>query len=188
MVRHVNRFEGGEPCRGRRAGRSTCWSNYTIIDPADPPDPPEQDYYIDGNYTIWGVGLVTFGPPTAAQQAWIANPANYSNLSTFPSDWVSFGFPMAQTPISLWEFVTWVKNQLLLTEQGISGANAWRIGGVTGTGDFFWSDTSTITGTSAADALLGTGAAETLKGGAGNDTINGGAGSDALRGGDGETI
>jgi hypothetical protein len=90
---------------------------YTIIDPADPPDPPEQDYYLtaDGKYTIWGVGLITFGPPTAAQQAWIADPAN-SDLSTFPTDWVSMGFPMAQTPLSLWEHVTWVKNQVLLTE------------------------------------------------------------------------
>ena len=82
---------------------------YTFLDPGPlqdpplPPDPPEDDYYItaDGNYTIWGVGLITFGPPTEAQQDWIADPANYSDLSTFPTDWVSFGFPMAPDVISL---------------------------------------------------------------------------------------
>jgi Ca2+-binding RTX toxin-like protein len=159
--------------------------NYTIIDPADPPEPPEQDYYIDGNYTIWGIGLVTFGPPTAAQQAWIADPANYSDLSTFPTDWVSYGFPLPQTAISLWEFVTWVKNQVLLTEQGVSGANSWSIGGLTGTGTFYWSDVSVTNGTNAGQTLIGTGAAETLNGLGGNDTLNGGGGSDALRGGAG---
>ncbi len=164
--------------------------NYTIIDPADPPDPPEQDYYVteDDKYTIWGVGLVTFGLPTAEQQAWIANPANLSNasnLSTFPTDWVSFGFPMAQTPLSLWEFVTWVKNQVLLTEQGVTGADAWSIGGQTGTGTFYFSDVSVTNGTNAGQTLNGTSSAETLNGRGGNDTLNGGGGSDALRGGTG---
>lgn len=161
---------------------------YTVVDAADPPDPPELDYYLseDGKYTIWGVGLITFGAPTPDQQSWIADPGNYSNLSSFPTDWVSFGFPMTPLPaISIWEYVNWVKDQVLLTEQGVSGATAWSIAGQTGTGDFFWSDVSTINGTSAGDALLGTGAAETLKGGGGNDTLNGGGGSDELRGGDG---
>jgi Ca2+-binding RTX toxin-like protein len=166
---------------------------YTIIDPAgppyndNPPDPPEHDYYVtaDGKYTIWGVGLVTFGSPTAAQQAWIANPANYSNLATFPTDWVSFGFPMAQTPLSLWEFVTWVKDQLLLTEQGVTGANAWSIGGLTGTGNFYWSDVAAENGTNVGETLTGTNVAETLNGLGGNDTLNGEGGSDALNGGDG---
>ena len=168
---------------------------YTLLDPGplqDPPqpaDPPEDDYYVttDGKYTIWGVGLITFGPPTAAQQAWIADPANYSDLSTFPTDWVSFGFPMAQTSISYWQGVTWVKNQVLLTEQGVSGANAWSIGGLSGTvtDTFYWSDVSVTNGTNAGETMNGTSIAETLNGLGGNDILNGGGGSDALYGGEG---
>ena len=163
--------------------------NYTVVDAADPPDPPELDYYHseDGKITIWGVGLITFGAPTAAQQSWIADPGNYSNLSSFPTDWVSFGFPMTPIPaISIWEYVNWVKNQVLLTEQGVSGATAWSIGGLTGTGEFFWSDVSVTTGTTAGETLNGTSSAETLIGLGGNDTLNGGDGSDTLRGGPGK--
>ena len=43
-------------------------AGYTVIR-ATPGDPPQDDYYEMGNYTIWGVGLITFGPHTAAQQA-----------------------------------------------------------------------------------------------------------------------
>ena len=169
---------------------------YTIIDPAgppysdDPPDPPEQDYFVSGNYTIWGVGLITFGPPTAAQQAWLANPANLShpsNLSTFPTDWVSFGFPRDVSPISLWQGATMVADTVALTEQGISGAASWSIGGVVGAfpGTFFWSDVSVNNGTGVGETINGTNSAETLNGLGGDDTLNGGGGSDALHGGAG---
>jgi Ca2+-binding RTX toxin-like protein len=159
-------------------------SGYTIIDP-DTSGLPEQDYFTTGNYTIWGIGLITFGPPTAAQQAWIADSANYANLSTFPTDWVSFDFPQATTPLSLWQGATMVKNTVTLTEQGIENADSWSIGGLTGTGTFYWSDVSVTNGTSAGETLTGTNNAETLNGLGGNDTLNGGAGSDALHGGDG---
>lgn len=169
--------------------------DYTIIDPAPlqdpplPPDPPEQDYYVtvDGKYTIWGVGLITFGSPTDAQQDWIADPTNYSDLSDFPTDWVSFGFPLPPISITLWEGVTWVKDQVLLTEQGVSGANSWSIGGLTGTATdiFYWSDVSVTNGSGAGETLNGTNAAETLNGLGGNDELNGGGGSDALHGGAG---
>ncbi|MEO6255204.1 MAG: calcium-binding protein [Sphingomicrobium sp.] len=160
-------------------------AGYTVIDPADPPDTPDQDYYIEGNYTIWGVGLVTFGPPTAAQQAWIADSSNYGSLADFPTDYVSFGFPLAQTPLSLWQSVTVIRDQLLLNEQGFSGANSWSIGGVTGTGDFYWSDAAVINGTDVGQTLTGTAVAETLNGLGGDDTLIGGGGSDALHGGTG---
>src|SRR5580765_8715991 len=68
-------------------------TGYTVIDPS-PGDPAQDDYYVMGNLTIWGVGLITFGAPTAAQQLWLADGTNYSDLSTFPGDWVSFGFPI----------------------------------------------------------------------------------------------
>jgi len=166
-------------------------ATYTFIDPANPPDPPQNDYYVtaDNLYTIWGVGLVTFGLPTAAQQAWLSDSDNLlsaSSLSTFPTDWVSFGFPYpANTSIPLWELVTWVDNQVLLTEQGVSNADAWSIGGLSGTGTFYFSDISVTNGTSTGETLNGGSAAETLNGLGGDDTLNGGGGSDALHGGDG---
>lgn len=165
--------------------------NYTILDPPSlldppqPPDPPEEDYYVtaDGKYTIWGVGLITFGPPTTDQQTWIANPPG--PLSTFPTDYVSFGYPLPIISITLWEGVTWVKDQVLLTEQGVSGADSWSIGGSTGTDTFYWSNVSVTNGTVAGETLNGTSNAETLNGLGGNDILNGGGGSDALHGGAG---
>src|SRR5215210_931475 len=164
---------------------------YTVIDPvgdptADPPippDPPEQDYYELDGYTIWGVGLITFGPPTLPQQNWIASPPG--GLSTFPTDYVSFGYPMAQTPLTIWRGVTWVRDQVLLTEQGIQGANEWRIGALGGSDTFYWSDASVIDGSNAGETLNGTAKAETLNGLDGNDILIGGGGSDALHGGAG---
>jgi Ca2+-binding RTX toxin-like protein len=154
-------------------------------------DPPESDYYISGNYTIWGSGLVTLGPPTASQIAWFADPANLtdpSKLSTFPTDWISWGFPIAPgTSFTIWEGVTFIADKLLITEQGFSGADAYRMGDgfLTGSGTFFFSDTAHTAGTSASETVNGTPFAETLSGRGGNDTLNGGEGSDALHGGNG---
>jgi Ca2+-binding RTX toxin-like protein len=169
-------------------------AGYTIIesgdpeaDPPIPPDPPQDDYYEVDGYTIWGVGLITFGPPTAEQRAWLAdsNNLNSAALVSFPTDYVNFGFPMDYTPLTLWEGVTWVADQVLLTEQGISGAFYWRIGGLSGSGPFYWSDVSVTNGTNAGETMNGTGDAETLNGLGGNDILNGGGGSDALHGGTG---
>ena len=171
------------------AGQINLLATYTFIPPADPPDPPELDYYTtdDGLYTIWGIGLITFGPPTQDQQDWIAVPAQYSDLSTFPTDYVTFGgFPIA-TPdsIPLWERVTRVNDQVLLTEQGVSGADSWSIGGHAGTGTFYFSDLLATDGTSVGETLDGTTAAETLNGLGGSDALHGGAGNDVLNGGGG---
>ena len=172
-------------------GQINLLATYTFIEPADPPDPPEQDYYTtdDGLYTIWGVGLITFGQPTQAQKDWIADQTNYSDLSTFPTDYVAFGgFPIAaQDSIALWERVTRVNDQVLLTEQGVVGADSWSIRGLTGTGTdtFYWSDVLVTNGTNASQTLNGTSSAETLNGRGGNDTLNGLGGSDALHGGTG---
>ena len=167
-------------------------AGYTVIR-ATPGDPPQDDYYEMGNYTIWGVGLITFGPHTAAQQAWIANPDNlltHETLSTFPTDWVSFGFPMGQSDITIWPSAAMVADRVLLTEQGIKGAVLWSIGGVSGffPNTFYWSDVIVTNGTSSGETMNGTNAAETLNGLGGNDTLIGGNGSDALHGGTGNDI
>ena len=170
-------------------GQINLLATYTFIDPSDPPDPPGQDYYTteDHLYTIWGIGLITFGLPTQAQIDWVADPSHYSNLSTFPGDYVTFGDYPISTPgsIPLWEHVTRVNDQVLLTEQGVSGADSWSIGGLTGTSTFYWSDVLVTNGTDASQTLNGTDVAETLNGLGGADTLNGGGGSDALHGGAG---
>jgi Ca2+-binding RTX toxin-like protein len=171
------------------AGAINLLATYTLLPPSDPPDPPELDYYTteDGLYTIWGVGLITFGEPTQAQKDWIADPAHYSDLSTFPGNYVAFGgFPITtQNTIPLWELVTWVNNQVLLTDQGVQGADSWSIEGLSGTGTFYWSDVLVTDGTNVGDTLTGTSDAETLNGLGGNDTLNGLGGDDALHGGAG---
>ena len=167
-------------------------AGYKFIDP-DPSDPAEMDYYEMGNLTIWGVGLVTFGPPTPAQQAWIADGAHYADLSTFPSDWVSIGFPVYYpnatyyaAPIAIWPAAGFVDG-VIVNEQGVKGADSWSINGVTGTGPyFFFSDAHVMNGSGAGETLTGTASGETLNGFGGNDTLIGNAGSDALHGGDGD--
>ena len=118
--------------------------DYTILD-IQGETPPEEDFYETNGYTIWGVGLITSGPPTDAQKAWMANIANNSDLSTFPTDWISFGFSTTQwEEIEIWTGGLWVEGALV-TDQGIT-APAWRIGGVTGSGTYYWSEGSIIDG------------------------------------------
>ena len=156
---------------------------YTILD-RNSADPVEEDYYVSSGLTVWGIGLITFGPPTQAQKDWIADPANYADLSTFPTNWVSFGFPLFLPEIEIWAGATWVEG-VLINEQGIKGAVGYSIDGFTGSGTFFYSDLRTIDGTAAGETLGGTDIAETLNGLGGDDTVVGGGGSDALHGGDG---
>ena len=166
-------------------------AGYTIIDP-DPNDPAEMDYYEMGNLTYWGVGLITFGPPTAAQQDWIADGANYSDLSTFPTDWISVGFPAYYpnatyyaAPISIWPAAGMI-GSTIVNDQGVKNAQSWSINGDTGSGSyFFFSDAYVTNGTGVGETLNGTSGPETLNGLGGNDTLIGGAGSDALHGGAG---
>ena len=161
-------------------------AGYTIYDPA-PGALPQDDYFLYGNYTVWGVGLITFGPPTAQQVAWMTTIASNSNLATFPGDWIRFSStfpPNSVGPIEVWSGGTRIAG-VLLTEQSIRGAQSWSIGGLSGTAAFYWSDLVSLNGTASADTINGTSAAETINGGSGNDVLNGGGGADAIYGGDG---
>lgn len=169
---------------------------YTIYD-AVPGALPQDDYFeLDvstghPNYsgiTVWGVGLISFGSPTAGQIAFMANLASNSDLAAFPGDWISFGFPnYGQGPIEVWTHGTWVQG-VLITPEGVAGGSAWSIAGFDNPTDaafFFWSDLIVTPGTDAGESMNGTSAAETLQGMGGNDILIGGDGSDALYGGAG---
>src|SRR5689334_23338933 len=84
-------------------------AGYTIL-ALDGPTLPQDDYY----GSIWGVGLIDYGGNFEAETSWMANLATNSDLSTFPGDWVSFGFttPAQQFPeIEIWEGPTdtWIR-------------------------------------------------------------------------------
>ena len=65
----------------------------------DGPTPPEDDFYqfsdSPGTLAIWGIGLVSFGPATDAQIAFMANLGTSTDLSAFPGDFVAIGFSAA---------------------------------------------------------------------------------------------
>jgi Ca2+-binding RTX toxin-like protein len=167
---------------------------YTILY-LNGPTLPQDDYYTigtpSGTVTFWGVGLISFGLPTSQQTDWMANLANNSDPSTFPGDWVSFGFstPVQQAgEVEIWPGGAWIAG-VLISDQGVFGGDSWSIGGLTsspGGSDFYWSDIAVTNGTAASETLNGSNGAETLNGLSGDDTLNGGAGADALHGGTGD--
>jgi len=167
-------------------------AGYTILD-LDGPTLPQDDYYEmftpAGLVTVWGVGLITLGGATDQEIAWMANVDTNSDLSTFPGDWISFGFtsPVQQAA----EIEIWPGGMiagLRFTDQGVSGADAWSIGGynsAAGASSFYWSDFNVTNGSSAGETLTAGADPATLNGLGGDDTLIGGTGSDALHGGDG---
>ena len=169
---------------------------YTIYDPV-PGALPQDDYFeLDvstghpsySSITVWGVGLISFGSPTAGQIAFMADLASNSDLAAFPGDWISFGFPnYGQSPIEVWTHGTWVQG-VLITPEGVDGGSAWSIAGFDNPSDgafFFWSNLIVTPGSESGETMNGTDAAETLQGMGGNDILIGGDGSDALHGGAG---
>jgi Ca2+-binding RTX toxin-like protein len=192
------------------------------LDPANP-TAPQNDYIIvqtgfriysdaDSYYTqivIWGVGLVSFGPVTAQQQAFMANSGSTTDLSTFPGDWVAFGFSSQQ----LDHFQYGVKNGLVyvtsetspmitltpdaIAVTGVTSAGAyfgWDFGAdqftstSNSTSSLFYSDLTVTNGTANADVMNGTDGPETLLGLASNDHLTGNGGGDRLDGGGGNDL
>src|SRR4051794_14806448 len=87
MIPFLNQIESlGVPMPRIPQGPIDLLVTYTAV-PPNAGDTRDQDYYVteDGKYTIWGVGLITFGAPTADQLSWMANLAN-TDLTTFPTD------------------------------------------------------------------------------------------------------
>ena len=76
-------------------------AGYTLYDAA-PGATPADDYFLYGSYTVWGSGLITFGSPTDPQIAFMSDITHHS-LSSFPGDYISFGFPITSPgPIEVW--------------------------------------------------------------------------------------
>jgi Ca2+-binding RTX toxin-like protein len=189
-------------------------------DPSSPV-PPEQDYIIvqtgfpvyssaTSSYSqivIWGVGLVSFGPVTAAQTTFMANLGSTPDLSQFPGDYVAFGF--SSTHLDHFQYgvkagyvyVTSETNPMIsisvdgMSVLGTSSPAAFfgmDFGGFVATSassvGLFYSDLTTTTGTTGADTMNGTSGPETLKGNSGNDHLIGNGGGDHLIGGAGNDL
>jgi Ca2+-binding RTX toxin-like protein len=185
----------------------------------DDPTAPEDDYVVVDtgfpvHYTaalsysqivIWGVGLVSFGPVTPEQTAFMASLGATPDLSTFPGDYAAFGFSSQQ----LEHFQYGVKDgyvyvtsetspMISITPDGLSvlGATApdaffgMDFGGFQATSDsavnLFFSDLDVTSGTAGSNTMNGTNGPETLLGLDGNDHLIGNDGGDHLDGGAGK--
>ncbi len=51
--------------------------------------------------TVWAVGLISFGPPTAEQIAFIAGAGPGTDPAGFPGDYIAAGFPHAQNDFEI---------------------------------------------------------------------------------------
>lgn len=193
------------------------------LDPGSPVA-PEDDYFVvqtgfpihynaQSYYTeivIWGVGLISFGPVTAEQTAFMANLGISTDLSLFPGDYAAFGFSDQQ----LNSFQYGIKPDFLYVGQGQTtlftitpdGLNVLNVfgdpqyfgfdfGGVQGTSTssstpagLFFSDLDVTSGTGVPDTMVGTDGPETLIGLGGNDHLIGNGGGDRLEGGAGNDL
>ena len=188
------------------------------LDPSNPVA-PQDDYIVvqtgfpiysnaHSSYSqivIWGVGLVSFGPVTAAQTAFMANLGTAPDLSAFPGDFVAFGFSSQQLEHFQYGvkdgyvYVTSETNPMIsITPDGMtvigatssSGYFGMDFGGFVATSasavSLYFSDLDVTKGTSRADIMNGTDAPETLLGLNGNDHLIGNNGGDHLEGGRGK--
>lgn len=190
------------------------------LDPSNPVAPQDDYLVVDTGFpvyssatsfytqiVIWGVGLVSFGPVTAAQKAFMANLGSNPDHSQFPGDYAAFGFSEQQ----LQHFQYGVKdNYVYVTSNvnpmiSISPDGITVIGGTTADSFFgldfggfqatsdtsvalFFSDLDVTKGTAGADTMNGTNGPETLLGLAGNDHLIGNDGGDRLDGGGGADL
>jgi len=158
--------------------------------------------------TIWGIGIISFGPPTDAQIAFVASATAATDLSLFPGDHISVpfrtGYDIALGMKADFFQVGFADGNINIYNDrieifGLSGPGAIVLGGrtieLTETGTVvydlrelfvvnFGSD-SPLEGTDAPQTLVGNSGANTISAGNGAVIIRGGAGDDELRGGAG---
>ncbi|MEO6114459.1 MAG: calcium-binding protein, partial [Sphingomicrobium sp.] len=197
------------------------------LDPANP-TLPQDDYTIVDTFAIhsvgavvytqiviWGLGLISFGPITPAQTAFMQNLGTTTDLSTFPGDYVAFDYSGSQ--LQLLEYG--VKDGYIYVETPTGllvtiTPDAIGIRGVTDAALFYGLDfggqeitsnspnetplylsdlevrqgsalSDTLTGNDEPEALIGLGGNDWLIGNGGGDRLDGGVGEDLLEGGDG---
>ena len=182
--------------------------DYIVIQTGFPVYTSSTNFYTQ--VVIWGVGLISFGPVTAAQQAFMANLANSTDLSQFPGDYIAFEYTGEQ----LFSYQYGLKAnffyagfssgtpRVTITPDGItvfgstfggSGFSGFDYGGFLGTSTtysspatLFFSDLTIINGTGASETMVGTDGPETLIGLGGSDHLIGNGGADRLEGGEGK--
>lgn len=190
------------------------------LDPANPVA-PEDDYLVvqtffpvhynaQAFYTevvVWGVGLLSFGPVTPAQTAFMANLGTNPDLSLFPGDYAAFGFSEEQLQIIQYgvrDGFFYVKGsaggQISITPDGIAVIGTTTpdfyfgldYGGFLATSttstNLFFSDLDVTKGTGGPDTMNGFDGPETLLGLGGNDHLIGNGGADRLEGGEGRDL
>jgi Ca2+-binding RTX toxin-like protein len=149
--------------------------------------------------TVWAVGLITFGPPTAEQIAFIADSGNDPDLSEFPGDYIASGFPHAQDDfqiginysVVLTLGIALTSTTITLPPAGAGQASGFRLGdheftNISGQSvTFELADLFVYDGTAADDTLVGPTAPATLRGLAGEDQLSAHGSGDRLQGGEG---
>lgn len=182
--------------------------DYIVVQTGFPIHYNAQSFYTE--IVIWGVGLISFGPVTAEQTAFMANLGASTDLSLFPGDYAAFGFSEQQ----LNSFQYGIKENFLyaglgattlftITPDGLTVLNVFGepqyfgfdFGGVQGAStssstpaSLFFSDLDVTTGTGAPDTMVGIDGPETLIGLGGNDHLIGNGGGDRLEGGVGNDL
>ena len=68
--------------------------DYIVVQTGFPVYSNAHSFYTE--IVIWGVGLVSFGPVTAAQTAFMSSLGATPDLAAFPGDYVAFGFSATQ--------------------------------------------------------------------------------------------
>uniref|UniRef100_UPI00286D6C03 calcium-binding protein n=1 Tax=Sphingomonas sp. TaxID=28214 RepID=UPI00286D6C03 len=183
----------------------------------DSPTAPQDDFTIidtfaihsvgDVVYTqivIWGVGLISFGPITAAQTAFMQTIATNDDLAGFPGDYVAFDYSGDQLTLLEYgvkddEFYVFSANgpRVDITPNAINisgdletSFTGYDFGGVQSGSltELFLGDLEVVEGGGAADTLTGNDEPESLIGLAGNDRLIGNGGGDRLTGGFGEDL
>ncbi|MBC7987057.1 MAG: pre-peptidase C-terminal domain-containing protein [Sphingomonadaceae bacterium] len=199
--------------------------------PEHPAPPPHEDYKEvasvllawgdhtgSGRPVFWGTGLISFGPVTAAQTAFMAAIDATTDITDFPGDFVAVGWsPTTYEVIEFgihgefpFQYVKWGEElgssvyvgEFSITDRGITLRGQADSAHYTGyrlddavfeaTDTNFHSvlfwDLNIIDGTPDADLLQGGKRPETLRGLDGHDTLNGGRGDDKVEGANGRDL
>nr|WP_310522979.1 calcium-binding protein [Polymorphobacter sp.] len=166
--------------------------------------------------TVWGKGVLSFGPVTQAQILFMCSAVPGGNMFGFPGDFIAgnFGAKVSEFDVYMGAqdferdpitgffdlndtvpvlYLNWDAARVRITEAGITVNGAatnvgYSLGGTNVALTLAQAYLITANGTAAVDTLTGTASAETLSGLAGNDTLSGLGGDDMIIGGAGADV